>query len=217
MNPFILRALLAAGSRGSLTLSYVTANKESTGSTIKVPNTAAAGDLAVLVDWKTATAGTPTAVTPSGWTNIVNASGVNSRLMISAKLVVLADVGATQTCMSGDSSNRMILAVFRGSRAIGAFASGSATGEVAATNLAAQTVAASGVQTPLVVLAAYGTTDTSPTGKTFSPTQDGSESIETKLELRYKIYNTAPADVSVDFNNGTSATNALGALYLRVS
>lgn len=96
------------------TLAYV-AGATSSGSTITIPATAQAGDLAVLYDLaRNLLVFYPTLVTPSGWTTLLDLQGNgNTSSILSYKILEAGDPGATITGMDGNTSDAKSLAVFR--------------------------------------------------------------------------------------------------------
>jgi hypothetical protein len=71
-----------------------------------MPNSAKAGDIAILFDTST----TVTDTTPSGWTSVTKATTTGIRQNISRKTLVSGDLGATITGMAG--TTRKVLLVF---------------------------------------------------------------------------------------------------------
>lgn len=94
------------------TLAYV-AGATSSGSTITIPATAQAGDLAVLYDLARGIVTPPTPATPSNWTTISGLTASTSAGVLSYKILVAGDPGATVTGMDGLISDAKSLAVFR--------------------------------------------------------------------------------------------------------
>jgi hypothetical protein len=108
------------------------------------------------------------------------------------------------------------IAVFRGSTAASSVTVASVNAEVSSGDPAAQTVTASAGTTPLVVIGAYSTIFASVDPRTFAPTKDGEIAVGTAAYLAYKLYNSTPADVSIDMDDEAS-DNALQSCYLQVS
>lgn len=99
------------------TLSFISSATSST-STITVPGTAAAGDIAVLFDAPNQST-TPTTVIPSGFIDFVDggsASQSNDRVSVK----VLDGTETTLTGMNGGSSNSKLLLIFRPSHPVSA-------------------------------------------------------------------------------------------------
>ena len=90
-------------------ISFVTSATTSGGSTITIPSSAAAGDLCIITNTAGQIGGTaPGAVTPAGFTNVVNFTGSDGftfslRSMISWKILASGDPGSGVSGM-GDSS-----------------------------------------------------------------------------------------------------------------
>jgi hypothetical protein len=112
----------------------------------------------------------------------------------------------------GPGINRV--AVFRGNKPITSVTVGSPGAQATDGNPTPQLVAASGGTPPLIVIAYYGS-NTAVDPRTMSPAKDAE--IGATLDwLAYKIYNTAPADVTVDMDDeGTG--NLLASCYLACS
>lgn len=212
MNPTILR-LLAAAARQPNTLSFV-ASATSTTSTVRIPSSARAGDVAVLFDRAWNNQSPPSTVVPSGWTSIRNDPGTVSRNILSAKVLVSGDPNALITGMDGVFGDRKIMLVFRANVAATGFVTGSSNGEVTVNTPATQTVSASGVGTPLVVIGAFAALD--PLGTTaLSPAADGTISNSGDQRMLYKIYSANPANVSASMDDAGS--NVMQSFYLRVT
>lgn len=184
------------------------ASATSGGDTITVPATVIAGDILVLHEWGD---GNPTGGTPTGWTTIADIGGMSDeRVVASYKLAVLADAGASITgLLSGGSSpdEFKVMAVFRPDVPAALLTLADVASEVA-DDPSAQVINASGGTPPLVALGFYkgGT-------PSMSPTEDGTVTGPDGFPpIKYKIYNSSPADVTVD---ATSAgRNCLASCYI---
>lgn len=209
INPFVF-------GEPALTLSQVL-SATSTGTTIAWPATLAAGDLAVLVDSADSTLDgvPPSTVVPSGFTSIVNtANGTSHRQICSYKILTGSESGSLSG-MNGVDNDRKAMVIFRGSSPITSVSVGSATGQQTTTNPTAQVPAASGGVAPLIVFGAYfATSAVSP--RNFTPAKDGEVNPSTNLYLAWKIYNSAPADVTIDMDD-EGILNILQSFYLQVS
>jgi hypothetical protein len=203
-------ALRAAAGVKKLSLAF-RSSSTSSGTTITIPSDVIAGDLLVL--GQTGGESAPTAVNPTGFTQVSNTTnGTTRRSMVSFKIAGASDAGTTITGMNGVDNDNKILAVFSTNGAL----SGSAFDLEEVTtpnNPAAQTVNAANQPTPLVVIAFMY--QASVVGRTFSPSSDGSITLG-NAQLFYKMYNTSPADVTVDEGDGGFA-NVLISFYIRIS
>lgn len=209
MDPLVI-SLLAHSTRVS-SLSFV-ASATSASSTITIPATAQAGDVAILYD--VANSGsTPTSVTPTGWTAVRSDSATFSRQNSSAAILSASDAGATITGMTGSNWVNKSLIVVRPNIPATAIVAAGANGEITASTPTDQTVSASAGSIPLVVVAGYTVNGTLGT-LTFSPSQDATVSNGIFQRLRYKIYNSTPADVTVGMADG--GTNWMQSFYLQV-
>lgn len=208
----LLQPIIGFGS--SVSLAFF-ASALSTASTITWPASVAAGDIAVIVDCARNTLATnPGAVTPSGFTNMVNNIGIgNSRYMVSRKLLLGSETGAL-TGMNGTAANDKVLLVFRG----GATALSSSTWNQEGTtgDPASQSVLASGGVAPLVVVGAAFAQTGSAVFSTASPAFDATViNGSTDLRVGYKIYNSAPADHTIDMAD--LGTNFLASGWLEAA
>ena len=99
---------------------YFVSSATGSASTIAMP-TVQTGDIVILNNNATSSTNAPTAVTPSGWTNVVNTS-VNSstalRMMIHYRVITngASESGTTITGMSGGVTNRYNILVYRPSK-----------------------------------------------------------------------------------------------------
>jgi hypothetical protein len=130
------------------------------------------------------------------------------------KVAVLEDAGATLTITSSTSDFRAIcVAVFRttkGSAPIITNASINSFGGT--TNPSNQTVTAASGAAPLIVFGAYCNTNS----RTFTPAEDGEVVTANTRVLRYRIYNSAPANTTVGSTTGTT-TILMQSFYMAVS
>jgi len=207
-----------SGAGGSLTLTLVgtaTANAAS----ISMPSGTIVGDWAILLDAAESGSGSSiTSVVPSGWTSIKdiynNPSGA-LRLIASQKVLT------STSSVTGMSSGTKFLLVFRPSSAITTVTASTWNGEVTAGNPTSQTVSASGVSTPLIVLALAATQESGaaiPAFVTETPsmtnlTNDG-PSGGPECRMGYTLYNSSPSDQSIDTGDN-GAVNGLISGYVR--
>ena len=93
-------------------VNFVTSTTSQT-STITIPATAAAGDIAILVDYGYLTSTTaPTAVTPTNWTSITTTSNTTSpaqRINVSYKTLIAGDPGSTITGINTTSMRKTMI------------------------------------------------------------------------------------------------------------
>jgi hypothetical protein len=192
----------------------------STGSTITIPATVQAGDLLLL--WDVAVAGTtPSEVVPGTFTRItantlnVQGGGSGVRGVASYRIAVSGDESDVVTGMNGSGSNQKVLVVFRGDNPITAVnISGTVGSEGTTGNPASQNAAASGGQVPLIVVGCYGSTGAiSP--RTFSPAETEEITASIRCYLKYKLYDSAPSDTSVDMDD--EGANILASFYIEAS
>jgi hypothetical protein len=186
-----------------------------TGNSITAPDGILAGDIIVL--WDVILSDGPGGGVPSGFTGIESSGIGNARL--SYKIAAGTEGGTSITGITGTSPTPYkAMAVFRPSVAPSVSVQDSDL-EFTADNPAAQTISANGADTPLIALAAYAAGG-GLSGASLSPSADdsvddaGGESIH--IRLSWKIYNTAPADLTADLGDSGTA-NVLASCYLQVS
>jgi hypothetical protein len=186
-----------------MTVSFVD-SATSTSSTVTIPAGASIGDLAVLFDDGSNSSGAPAEVVPTGFTQIgasLSIGGVGgSRSVVSYKILAAGEPGSSITGVNGDLRNQKVILVFHSN--LSAFVSATPStwnGELTSGNPALQTVSASGQAAPLLVLGqAYVTTATPASFSTASPAFDATVGTTNSLLAGYKIYNSSPADHSID-------------------
>lgn len=195
---------------GVSSLSFVD-SATSTGPTLTIPALAAAGDLAYLFDYSQIGTGTPTTVVPTGFTSLANTTDV-SRAISSYKIIAAGEPGSSITGMDSDNDNKVMF-VFRGNVAISTVTP-STWNSQGGGSPSTQTVTASGQTTPLVVIGAVGQATTA-AFTTESPAFDATVTVNSRIEAGYKIYNSSPADHSIDA--GDNGRDNLHSGYLRVA
>jgi hypothetical protein len=177
--------------------------------TITAPGGIAAGDLIVLFDMSNLN----TVIVPSGFTQLAtstfNFSGANVRAVLSGKVATGSEGGSSISGMTGAGQVAKVMSVFQCTGAAG-MSPGTFNAQGTLGDPAGQTVSASGGATPLVVLGAYGTYNFFDNGigtRGFSPGKDGEAQADYgsgDIWLAYKIYNAAPASVSIDMGDVSS-------------
>ena len=200
---------------------FNSAVNHSTSTPITVPNGVREGDLLVFLEHDEISGATPVNGVPSGFTQIDTRSGnygggaVNVIVTLSYKIA--AGTESATTLQGIDHLYDQALYIFRGNGTsqISSVTVGSAQGQVTTGNPTAQNVAASAGVAPLVVIGSYNTSGTLDP-RTMSPAKDGEITPSTQTYLAYKIYNSSPADVSVDMDDEGSL-NILQSCYLQIS
>lgn len=192
----------------------------STAETITAPATVNEGDWLVLVDFVVDSGGSPSSVVPSGFTEIATDAASFARMTLSHKLADGTEDSATLTGMTGDFGVGKALYQFRGDVDITSVNLSTANTQATTGNPSSSNAGggASGGTAPLVVLAAYATFGGTPVNpRDFSPTEDGElVAASGALYLLHKIYNTSPADVTVDMDDEGSE-NYLFDVYAELS
>ncbi len=209
------------GGVGVLSSIVQQASATSTGATITAPADIQAGDLLVLGDRAANVLSSPTAVTPSGWTNIVNTSGAFNRQMFSYKIADGSEGSSTITGMNGDSTDRKVMVTFRGNIPFATATPNTFGAQYTDGNPSAQTVASSGGTPPLIIFGIYGSDDNIDP-RTF--TVGGSAAKDGEVEqgnvpdiwVAWKIDVASSSDASIDMDDEFSG-NCLQSGYIALT
>lgn len=184
---------------------------------ITIPAGAAIGDFAVLTQYTQTAAN---AGLPSGWTNAAYYTGASGRIRIAYRVLLTGDPGLN---FATDNNAANILMVFRPSVAIGSVTVGSAAAITTNANPSAQVVTSSAAAAPVIVFGVVGSSGD--VGfSTFSPAADGTVTNprwvtgynSARSDAGYKIYNSAPADVTIDKADDGNY-NALASCYFEIA
>lgn len=192
------------------------ASATSTAATITWPGSLQSGMVAFLIDHANNAAGTPTSVTPSGFTNIpLSGTSTDSfhRALVSYKILTGSESGSL-TGMDGTGQDRKVMWIFTGTQPITGVTITSATSQLTSNNPASQNITVSSGTPPLVFLASASNLNNSSSAfSTASPAFDSTLATSSGLLISgYKIYNSLPQDHTIDMNDlGTS--NILISLY----
>lgn len=218
----LLAALMPKGAAPSLTWTVV-GSCQSTGTALDFSVLSAgsiqANDVALYIDYAGA-AGVPTAVTPSGFTNIVNTSGGSEPgACAMASWKKLAGSEGSVTGMSASTGgtgadNNKIGLVFRPSIDFTTltFSTPQNSG-IINTNPAAITVDPSAETIPVVLIGIGAVYQGTVTFSTASPAFDAEINLsDSDMRVGYKIYNSSPLSHSIDINDLGSA-NWLAGFY----
>jgi hypothetical protein len=200
-----------AGAASRLTtLTNVLSSTDSSGAAFTLPTGIIAGDLIIVLDCADSDASISA---PTGFTTIVSAAVGGMDMVLSYKLAVGTESGASVNGLDGSFGEGKIVEVFRGNVPIKTVTPADTANEGTDNNPSAQTVNASGGTPPLIVFGGYESFDGSVNPRTFtvagSPAKDdeqqlsgfGTGSGAIDLWLAWKIYNTNPADVVVDMDD----------------
>lgn len=193
--------------RNSLQLAFVAA-AVSSAANLTVPASAAIGDWAILFDFADA-GSTPALVTPTGYTDLASAGasgafggGFNGRGAVSYKTLASGEPGAAITGMNGAGSNAKVMFVFRPSRALVSVTPNTWNGVLDPGDPAGQSVLAAAGTAPLIVFGCAATDAGTAAFSTASPAFDGTQLTgDSDMIAGYKIYNSGPADHSIDMND----------------
>jgi hypothetical protein len=219
----LLAALMPKGAAPTLSWTFV-GSCQSTGTTLDFSALSAgsiqANDVALYIDYAGA-ADPPTAVTPSGFTNVINTASVTSepgaRAMVSWKKLAGSEGSVTgmsaSTGGSGADNNKIGL-VFRPSIDFTTmtFSTPQNSG-IIDSNPAAITVDPSAETIPVVLIGIGATYQGTVTFSTASPAFDAQINLsDNDMRVGYKIYNSSPLSHSIDINDLGSA-NWLAGFY----
>lgn len=176
-----------------------------------------AGDVLLFFDW--AQGGTtPSDVIPTGFTGVVTVSNSVQRVRLSYKLADGSEASATITGMSATNIRKYCHVYRRAPRPATALAIHSLASELTAGDPSAQVIASASGRAPLLCVGCYGVNSTAETisGHTMSPTEDGEVTSSALFKQKYKIYNSAPADVTVDIGDRGAGTSLIS-YYMEVT
>lgn len=220
----LLPLLMALKSTVS-SISFV-ASADANNTSITIPASAQAGDVAILADGAANTTATiPTSVTPTGWTLANSESysytGYDSiRTNVSYKVLDAGDPGASISGMTGGSTSQKAMVVFRPDVSLTALVAGTVAhgNDISGSQINAN-VTCSSVAAPLVVIAVYRISPGSgaPTF-TFSPGKssavDRIENTVVALRLAYVIFNSSPQNQTIN-EYGPGVTSTIQGFYLK--
>lgn len=215
--------IFAPGLRGIspvLSLSFV-ASAVSNAATVIVPGSAAVGDLAVLFDCGAVSSfGSVPNVDPAGYTRIFE-QGValgfsSSRAVVNYRVLGVGEAGSSISGINATRNNK-VLFVFRPSRALASVTPSVWTGHSTSGDPDPRPVSGSAGTPPLLVLGMAACDGATAAFSTASPAFSATVATATPaLIAGYKIYNSAPADHTIDMND-LGNLNQLIAGYIAVS
>jgi len=218
----LLAGLMPKGAAPTLSWTFV-GSCQSTGTALDFSalsaGTIQANDVALYIDYAGAE-NPPTAVTPSGFTNVINTSGESepgARAMASWKKLAGSEgsvTGMSASTGGGSSDNNKIGLVFRPSIDFTTmtFSTPQNSG-IINTNPAAITVDPSAETIPVVLIGIGAVYQGTVTFSTASPAFDAEINLsDNDMRVGYKIYNSSPLSHSIDINDLGSA-NWLAGFY----
>lgn len=196
-----------------LTMDYVTSSTSTTGS-VTAPASIENGDLLILFDSSRASSGFPTAVTPTGFTNLSSVAGnANGRNMLSYKIADGTEDSASITGMDS-TEDRKCLVQYRGSRPISNLTASTPVTASSAGDPTQQTIAASsGVLPPTLGIATFSANNTvSP--RTTSITPDNELSCGS-VQAYFHGYTqeTSPANYTFDMDDEGNDNILIGVYF----
>jgi hypothetical protein len=220
----LLAGLMPKGAAPTLSWTFV-GSCQATGTSLNFSALSAgaiqANDVALYIDYAGA-AGIPTAVTPSGFTNIVNTSGGDepgARAMASWKKLAGSEgsvTGMSASTGGGSADNNKLGLVFRPSIDFTTmtFSTPQNSG-IISTNPAAITVDPSAETIPVVLIGIGAVYQGTVTFSTASPAFDAEINLsDNDMRVGYKIYNSSPLSHSIDINDLGNA-NWLAGFYFK--
>lgn len=199
---------------GNINITYRDGANVNNSTTITAPSGIVEGDILFFFDRALNTSGAPTAVIPSGFTQISNITLGNRRQIVSYKVADGTEAGATITGMASTSANaKRILAFSTGVSSPTATVQ-SINEQITNAAPSNQTITCGSSSSALIAVSYLG--QTTLTSYTFTPTEDDSYPNNTNNnQIKYKIYNTSPANVTVTAGDGGNE-NALQSFYVEV-
>lgn len=187
-----------------LTLSFIGSNSSSGNDTITLPGGSAIGDLVVAFNCDYGEDFMPDTTLPAGFSFLATTTignGSNDSWKATSGYRIL-DSTATLTNFMDAEDSRIVILVFRGSRSIISVTPSSWNGQSTTGNATSQTVSASGQSTPLLVIGCAGSINSATTFSTASPAFDAQVvGPDSDQRMGYNIYNTTPANHSIDIND----------------
>lgn len=187
-------------------LSFVASGSSADVSTVTIPGSSAAGDIAFLVDTGGGFSPGPVKVVPSGWTEIAESTpgSGGTRTVTSYKVLTAGDISSPSVTgmakiASGDMDKLML--VFRPDVPINTVAASTWNAPTSTnSNPPAQSVLASAGIAPLIVFGVLGSNNPA---LTFNASTLPALTVVTAryVVAGYKIYSASPADHVVDMDD----------------
>jgi hypothetical protein len=205
---------VAAAASGVASIAFQSSANSQT-ATLTAPSDIIAGDLLVFLDYA-AGPSTPTSAVPSGFTSAGDiAQPANGRIILSYKKAAGSEASSSLQGMTS-SSYRKCIGVFRPNIPITSVTLAGVATQSTDGDPTSQNIAASGGTPPLIALCGYVSSGVV-NPRTFTPAKDGEITVTSNIiYLAYKIYNSSPADISVDMDDEGSG-NTLVSCYLAVT
>ena len=205
---------------GGMTVSFIASSTSSGSDTITAPASINAGDLLLLVDSCFFEQG---GGVPTGFTSITSAISTFVDTLVSYKIADGTEDSSSITGQLGYISYEQVklMLQFRGSPAISSVTPQDIATQITDGNPTSQTCNAGSGQAPLIVIGSYGS-NAPVDPRTFSTTADGEISDSDfhaygmSNYLKYKIYNSSPADTTIDMDD-EGIENNLISFYLELA
>lgn len=208
---------------GGARVSALTAGTATLSSTDTIAAAPVAGELLILLDYAykdVIASGGVSYVLPAGFVELVTSfvtGGTNyyGRLVLSAKISDGTETSIVGMNPTGSFSARKILKRFAGDVPINAITISAALEQGTSGNPAPQDILAGAATPPVLLLAAHCSAyAVSP--RTWAPAKDGeAASTSSTCYLAWKIYDSSPADHSVDMDD-EGRPNTLASLFIEV-
>lgn len=182
---------------------------------ITIPAAASVGDIAVLFDMAFQTSGSPTSVTPTGWTKLAETAAGNLRGIASYRQLTSGQPGSTITGMNGSERDRKIMCVIHPKYTVNTITPGGWLVRVSTGDPTAISVTSGSASTNLVVFGfAVGQNTVS---LSFSPSATSTKTSGDALKAGYKLYTGPDTTANVTVDTGSAGDSVgLAAGYLRL-
>lgn len=188
---------------GGVKITFV-GSGNSTAQTVTWPGGLTSECFAVLHDHAINSIGSPTEVIPTDFTLVpgVSVAASTSRYTCTYKYPLTGLESGSLTGQNGNSSNEKVLLVFKIAGGDNVVNFGGILTSMTDANPTAQTTNTGGTNLPSIFLGQTSSPTNTTSFVTASPVFDGTVSISnTRMIAGYKIYNSAPADHTIDMND----------------
>lgn len=184
-------------------------------STITIPASAQAGDLAVMYDFALGTIFAPASAVPSGWTSPIDEPASLMRGAVSYRILTSGNPGSTIAGMNGAGRNRKIMRVLRGGSPVTSVTAGDWTQDLSPGGVGPLTVTAAPAATPLIVIA-FAASENDVDSFASSPAFDTVNGVSV-TRSGYKNYASGTASNHTINSADRGDSNGLSAGYFQIS
>lgn len=189
----------------------------STTSTVSIPGGVQAGDLLLygFAAWNNS--GNPSYTVPSGWASLLNATMTSTgRIGIAAKRAVGSESGSIGGVFGDAGVDGKVCVLLRPDKPLTSIGSAQSVASQFSTSAPSNQVVTSGAGVaPLIVLALWNTVVGTVSPRGMSPAKDDEYNSSTNLYLGWKLYASAPANVTVSMED--EGSNAMGSCYTELA